>query len=103
MIRHLVALRFRDDVPEATRAALMDELEGLSARIDGIVDFQVRQNVSVEDPLVRGFRNLFWFDFRDTAVRDAYLADEVHRAIGGRIVAALEGGADGVFVADFEL
>ena len=52
---------------------------------------------------MRDFRDLFWFDFRDTAVRDAYLVDEVHQAIGARIVAELEGGADGVFVMDFEV
>ena len=101
MIRHLVALRFKAGTPETTKEALMGELNGLRSRIDGILDFQVRRNVSVEDPLVRDYRDLFWFDFRDEAVRDAYLVDEVHQAIGGRIVAELEGGADGVYVFDF--
>ncbi|MYA88223.1 MAG: Dabb family protein, partial [Boseongicola sp. SB0662_bin_57] len=45
----------------------------------------------------------FWFDFRDASVRDAYLADEMHQRIGARLVAELEGGADGVFVLDFEM
>ena len=101
MIRHLVALKFKAGTGEAVKAALYADLKGLNARIDGILDFQVRTNVSVENPLVRGFRDLFWFDFRDIAVRDAYLVDEVHQAIGARIVAELEGGADGVFVFDF--
>ena len=39
-------------------------------------------------------------EFRDLAVRDAYLVDPVHQAVGGRIVAELDGGADGVFVFD---
>lgn len=103
MIRHLVALRFRPGTSDATKAALYRDLAALDARIDGILDFQSRQNVSVEDPLVRDFRDLFWFDFRDATVRDAYLADEVHQAIGARIVAELEGGADGVFVIDFDV
>ena len=47
--------------------------------------------------------DMFWFDFRDVAVRDTYLADPTHQAIGARLVAALEGGADGVFVCDIEL
>lgn len=102
MIRHLVALRFKDGTPEDTKARLYADLAGLSARIDGILDFQARANVSVEDPLVRGYRDLFWFDFRDVGVRDAYLADEVHQAIGARLVAELEGGPEGVFVFDFE-
>jgi hypothetical protein len=101
MIRHLVALKFRAGTEEAVKVALYADLEGLKGRIDGILDFQVRENVSVEDPLVRGFRDLFWFDFRDETVRDAYLVDPVHKAIGARIVAELDGGADGVFVFDF--
>ena len=36
-------------------------------------------------------------------LRDAYLVDPVHQAIGGDIVAALDGGADGVFVCDIAL
>ncbi len=103
MIRHLVALRFKPGTPDRTKQALYDDLAALDARIDGILDFQSRANVSVEDPLVRDFRDLFWFDFRDTRVRDVYLNDEVHQAIGARIVAELDGGADGVFVMDFEV
>ncbi|WP_370314072.1 Dabb family protein [Sagittula sp.] len=103
MIRHLVHLRFREDVDAATKQALYDRLAGLADRIDGIEDFQHRQNVSVETPLVRGFLDMFWFDFRDAEVRDAYLVDEVHQAIGADIVACVEGGAEGVFVCDIEL
>ena len=103
MIRHLVALRFKSGTPDETKQTLYDDLAALDSRIDGILDFQSRINVSVEDPLVRDFRDLFWFDFRDTGVRDMYLDDEVHQSIGARIVAELEGGADGVFVMDFEV
>ncbi len=103
MIRHLVHLRFRGDVDAATKQALYDRLDGLADRIDGIEDFQHRQNVSVETPLVRGFLDMFWFDFRDAEVRDAYLVDEVHQAIGADIVACVEDGAEGVFVCDIEL
>lgn len=102
MIRHLVALNFRDGTSQETKDQLMADLAGLNDHIDGIIDFQVRSNVSVEDPVVRGFRDLFWFDFRDTGVRDVYLEDAAHRAIGARIVAETEGGIDGVFVCDFE-
>ncbi len=103
MIRHIVALRFRKGTPAATKQALYDDLAALRGRIDGILDFRSFANISVETPLVRGFDDVFWFDFRDTATRDAYLADTVHQAIGAMIVAELEGGADGVFVADVEL
>ena len=102
MIRHLVGLRFREGTSKAVKQGLMDELASLENRIDGIIDFQARPNISVEDPMVRGFRDLFWFDFRDEAVRDTYLEDRQHQAIGARLVAELEGGANGVFVFDFE-
>ena len=101
MIRHFVALRFKAGTLPSIKQGLMDDLAGLSDRIDGILDFQVRPNISVEDQMVRGYRDVFWFDFRDTNVRDSYLNDPVHQEIGGRIVAALEGGPDGVFVFDY--
>jgi hypothetical protein len=103
MIRHFVHLRFRDDVEAGAKLALYDRLAALGDRIDGVLDFQHRQNVSVETPLVRGFLDMFWFDFRDEAVRDAYLVDEVHQAIGADIVACLDRGAEGVFVCDIAL
>ena len=103
MIRHLVALHFKAGTTDQTKARLYADLSALQSRIDGILDFQSRRNVSVEDHMVRGFRDLFWFDFRDAGVRDAYLVDEEHQAIGARLVAELDGGPDGVFVCDFEV
>ncbi|MEL7131119.1 MAG: Dabb family protein [Pseudomonadota bacterium] len=103
MIRHLVALRFPPGAHAEVTQELMDDLASLSGHIDGILDFQVRANVSVENELVRDFRHLFWFDFRDTAVRDTYLEDPVHQSIGARIVAALDRGPDDLFVMDFEV
>lgn len=103
MIRHIVCLRFRDDVNDAQKVELYKALRGLSDHIEGILDFRSFANVSTETPVVRGFKDVFWFDFRDVAVRDAYLVDPAHQAIGARLVAATQGGADGVFVCDVEL
>lgn len=103
MIRHLVHLRFRTDIDTPQKQALYDRLASLATRIDGVRDFQYRTNISVETPLVRGFLDMFWFDFQDAAIRDAYLEDEEHQAIGADIVASVEGGAEGVFVCDIEL
>lgn len=99
MIRHIVALRFQAGTPESTKNALYTELAGLRSHIDGILSFHASRNVTVE-LLSRGFDDVFWFDFRDTAVRDAYLVHPAHQAIGARIVAETEGGPDGVFVFD---
>ncbi len=102
MIRHMVFVRFRPEVEPEDRAALLAELGGLSERLDGISDFQVRRNVSPEAPVVRGFDDMFWFDFADEAARDAYLADAGHRALGSRLVSAAEDGRAGIFVCDIE-
>jgi len=102
MIRHIVALRFKDGTSQQAKDDLYAALAGLKSQIDGIVDFQSSVNVTVE-PLSRGFDDIFWFDFRDTAVRDAYLVHPAHQAIGARIVAEIEGGVEGVFVFDVEL
>lgn len=102
MIRHIVALRFRAGTSDAVKVALFADLAGLQQRIAGVLGFHAGRNISVE-PLSRGFDDVFWFDFRDAAVRDAYLVDPAHQAIGARIVALTEGGADGVFVFDVEM
>jgi chemotaxis signal transduction protein len=102
MIRHIVALRFRPVTSPATKAQLYAGLDSLRGHIAGILDFRTFGNVSPETELVRGFKDVFWFDFRDAKARDDYLVDQEHKAIGAKIVAELEGGADGVFVADVE-
>nr|WP_292237006.1 hypothetical protein [Mesorhizobium sp.] len=42
-------------------------------------------------------------DFRDAAARDAYLVHDDHSRAGARLVAALEGGTDGLMVFDLEI
>ena len=103
MIRHIVALRFHAGTKAETKAALYRDLAALKGHIDGILDFRHFNNVSVETPLVRGFNDVFWFDFRDAGVRDTYLEDPLHKEIGARVGAELDGGVDGIFVADVAL
>jgi N12 class adenine-specific DNA methylase len=103
MIRHIVALKFQSDVTSEKKAELYSELAALSHHIDGILDFRTFANVSPEVPVVRGFHDIFWFDFRDAHVRDAYLEHPAHKIVGAKLVAAVEGGLDGIFVADVEL
>lgn len=52
---------------------------------------------------IHGLTEMFWFDFQDGKARDAYLANETHKAIGARLMASLDGGAKGLFVCDVEL
>lgn len=102
MIRHCVFARFRNDVDAAERKAIHADLEALRQVIDGMDAVKFSANVSPE-PFARGFTHGFTIDFRDAAARDAYLAHEAHQRAGARLVAALEGGTDGLMVFDLEI
>ena len=43
MIRHIVHLRFAENVSEADKVSIYDQLAALSGHIDGILDFQHRK------------------------------------------------------------
>lgn len=103
MIRHMVFLKPRAEVSNANFTELMQELDGLRGHLKGIADFQFRDNVSIETAVVHGFSRMFWFDFETETARDAYLVDPQHKAIGRRLVAACDGGTDGLFVCDIRL
>lgn len=102
MIRHCVFVKFRNDVGAGERKAIHADLETLRQVIDGMETVQFSANVSPE-PFARGFTHGFIIDFRDSAVRDAYLVHEAHQRAGARLVAALEGGTDGLMVFDLDL
>ncbi|MFD2057217.1 Dabb family protein [Mesorhizobium calcicola] len=102
MIRHCVFAKFRNDVPNAERVAIHADLEALRQVIDGMDTVKFSANVSPE-PFARGFTHGFTIDFRDDAARDAYLVHEAHQRAGARLVAALEGGTDGLMVFDLDL
>ncbi|MER9935216.1 Dabb family protein [Mesorhizobium sp. M0088] len=102
MIRHCVFAKFRNDVAAAERMAIHSDLEALRQVIDGMDAVKFSANVSPE-PFARGFTHGFTIDFRDAAARDAYLVHEAHQRAGTRLVAALEGGTDGLLVFDLEI
>jgi hypothetical protein len=103
VIRHLVFSKFAAEVPQATRDAQMRDLAALRSEVDGMDDFHTDRIISPETEFVHGLTDLFWIDFRDQQARDAYLANDTHKAIGSRIMANLDGGAKGIFVWDIEL
>ncbi|RWN21155.1 MAG: Dabb family protein [Mesorhizobium sp.] len=102
MIRHCVFVKFRNDVAAVERMAIHSDLEALRQVIDGMDAVKFSANVSPE-PFARGFTHGFTIDFRDAAARDAYLVHEAHQRAGARLVAALEGGTDGLLVFDLEI
>ena len=99
MIRHIVLVKFRAEIPAAERTAVFADLAALDQRIDGLVATSYGPNVSPEGK-DRGFADGFIMDFRDEAARDAYLVDEEHQKLGARLVGMLEGGRDGLIVFD---
>ena len=103
MIRHMVLVRFRADVTADEKSAVFEQLAALRAHLPGVLDFRAGLNVSPESHLIRGFNDLFWFDFEDARARDIYLDDPDHKAAGANLVAHAEGGRDGLIVADVEI
>ncbi len=102
MIRHCVWVKFRPEITAEARQAIYDELAALGAVVDGIQKSDFGSNVSPEG-MGRGYADGFIMDFSDAATRDAYLIHPAHQAAGGRLVAACEGGRDGILVFDIEI
>ena len=102
MIRHCVFIRFRAEVSVEERAAIFEAIAALKPRIPGFLAVYPGANASPEG-LDKGFADGFIVDFADAQARDHYLADEEHAKAGARIVAAAEGGLDGLLVFDLEL
>lgn len=99
MIRHCVFYAFHADTGTAERAAIHADLDALRNVVDGMGEMRFGGNVSPE-PFARGYTDGFTIDFRDAAARDAYLVHPDHQKAGERLVAAIEGGTDRLFVFD---
>lgn len=102
MIRHCVFFKFRTGVSADERAEIYAGLNALVGRIDGLIRADFGPNVSPEG-LGKGFADGFIMDLADAAARDRYLVDPAHQAAGAKLVAALEGGRDGLIVFDLEV
>jgi hypothetical protein len=102
MIRHIVLVKFPADARSPAIDALFRALDDLRAALPGMLNFSGGANVSPEG-LARGFTHAFVADFADVAGRDAYLVHPAHQAAGARLVAAAEGGIDGLIVVDIEI
>ena len=102
MIRHVVLVKFPADARAEAIGALFRALDDLRAVVPGMLNFRGGANVSPEG-LARGFTHAFLADFADAAARDAYLVHPAHQAAGARLVAAAEGGIDGLIVVDIDI
>jgi Stress responsive A/B Barrel Domain len=98
-IRHCVLVRFKLD---ADVSKIFAELKALAHKIEGILSITAGADNSPEG-LQRRHTHGFTVDFRDAESRDAYLPHPEHQKVGGMIVAAADGGIDGVTVLDWDV
>lgn len=102
MIRHCVFVKFRADVTTDERTEIYAGLNALVGQIDGLLAADFGPNISPEG-LARGFNDGFVMDLADEAARDRYLVHPAHQAAGSKLVAALQGGTDGLIVFDLQV
>ena len=102
MIRHIVLVKFRPDLPTKERLNIFAQLAELEGVVPGMIDFHANESCSPEQ-LNRGYTHGFSIDFRDEKSRDAYLAHPDHKRAGARLVGACANGIDDLLVFDLEL
>jgi hypothetical protein len=99
MIRHIVLLKARSDVPEAEIAAIFADLQSIRAQLPGILAIHCGRSMSPEK-IERGYLHGFTVDFTDWDALAAYQAHPEHKRVGSALVAAAQGGIDGILVFD---
>lgn len=99
MIRHVVLVRFRAGVTEQAIAAIFADLSAIRGKLPGVIDIRSGRSESPEQ-IERGYMHGFTVDFTDWAALAAYQDHPDHRRVGAALVAAAEGGIDGILVFD---
>jgi Stress responsive A/B Barrel Domain len=97
MIRHIVLLKARPEVTEAHIAAIFADLHRLN--LPGILAIQSGRSESPEK-IERGYLHGFTVDFADWDALAAYQDHPDHKRVGAALVAAAQGGIDGILVFD---
>ncbi|AZL60471.1 Dabb family protein [Tabrizicola piscis] len=99
MIRHIVLMKARPDVSEAHIAAIFADLAAIRAKLPGILAIHSGRSESPEQ-IERGYMHGFTVDFTDWEALAAYQTHPDHKRAGAALVAASEGGLDGILVFD---
>jgi hypothetical protein len=102
MMRHVVFCKIRKDLSDADITTVFEAIKGLEAKIGGILAITTGRDMSPEG-LQKGFTHGFTVDFTDSAARDVYLPHPEHQKVGAMLVAAVEGGKEGLAVIDWEV
>lgn len=101
MLYHLVLCEPVDDAALDRIEAACAILADLAPQIPGMVGFRHGPNRDFEGKSAR-YTHGFLCTFEDRAAHLAYERHPEHVRAGGMLVAACQGGADGIFVADLE-
>lgn len=101
MIRHIVLVRFRDDVSETDISAIFAELHEIEGRLPGLRSISSGRSESPEK-MERGYMHGFIADFDDWEALEVYQRDPGHQAVGSKLVAHAQSGKDGILCFDFE-
>jgi hypothetical protein len=99
MIRHIVLIRFQSEVSEARIAELFAELHQIRDKVPGTLAITSGKSESPEQ-IERGYMHGFVVDFADWAALQAYQDHPDHKRLGAGLVAAAQGGIDGILVFD---
>lgn len=102
MIRHIVLVRFQPAVSDDRIAALFDELHQIKAKVPGLLAITSGKSESPEQ-LERGYMHGFVVDFTGWAALQAYQDHPDHKRLGAALVAAAQGGIDGILVLDLDV
>lgn len=99
MIRHIVLIRFRNDVSEGTIQAIFDDLHSIEGTIPGLGAVHSGRSESPE-AIERGYMHGFTADFADWDALAAYQEHPDHKRVGAALVENAEGGLGGILVFD---
>jgi hypothetical protein len=99
MIRHIVLLKARPGVTDAAIGAVFADLAAIKDKLPGVLAVHSGRSMSPEK-IERGYLHGFTVDFTDWAALAAYQDHPDHRRVGAALVAAAEGGLDGILVFD---
>jgi len=97
MIRHIVLIKARPEVTDAQIEGIFADLHALN--LPGILAIHSGRSESPEK-IERGYLHGFTVDFADWDALAAYQAHPDHKRVGAALVAAAQGGIDGILVFD---
>jgi len=99
MIRHIVLLKARPAVSEEHITAIFADLDAIRAKLPGVMAIHSGRSESPER-IERGYQHGFTVDFTDWQALATYQDHPDHKRVGAALVAAAEGGIDGILVFD---